>query len=254
MIETKVRLKKIITCCSFILVVMIALSSCSKEVQHIASVEPDYYRIDKRQPSDNRELLELIEPYKSGLDATMKEVIGQVDEELRKTKPNGSLNNFVADILLAQARKNEPSVEFALQNYGGIRIPALAKGEVTVGKVYELMPFDNLLVILTADGKTVQRLFDRIADYGGWPLSKGTSFKIQNDKAVDIVINGKPFDPSGKYTFALPDYIANGGDNCTFLLETERNDLGLLVRDALIQGIRDLNGSIKFNNEIRIVE
>lgn len=244
--------KRYSTSCIIAFLMVIFISSCSKEIQHISSIHPEYYRIDKRQPADAEEISTLIAPYKEKLDATMNQVIGSVEKTMNKSKPNSPLNNWMADVLLSQARKNAGNVDFALQNYGGIRIPSLAKGDVTVGKIYELMPFDNMLVVLTADGTVVKQLMDRIADYGGWPVSNGTSFSIEYGKAVDIVINGEPFDINSKYTFALPDYIANGGDGSNFLSVAERIDLSLLVRDAIIQEIKDENGKISYNDEIRI--
>lgn len=246
------RIKNLFQRLSLICLAIILISSCSREIQHLSSIHPEYYRIDKRQPSDDKEIASIIAPYKEKLDATMNEVIGTVEKTMNKSKPNSPLNNWMADVLLSQARKNAGHVDFALQNYGGIRIPTLAQGDVTLGKIYELMPFDNLLVVLTADGKVVQQLMDKIADYGGWPVSKGTSFRIDNGKAVDMIINGKTFSIDGKYTFALPDYIANGGDGSDFLSGADRIDLNLLVRDAIIQEIKDENGKILYNDEIRI--
>ncbi|NNF36701.1 MAG: hypothetical protein HKN68_21545 [Saprospiraceae bacterium] len=246
------RVPKVLHRLVIVFITMTLISSCSKEIQHISSIHSENYRIDKRQPSDDDEIATLIAPYKEKLDATMNEVIGTVEKTMNKSKPNSALNNWMADVLLSQARKNAGEVDFALQNYGGIRIPSLAKGDVTVGKIYELMPFDNMLVVLSADGKVVQQMMDRIADYGGWPVSGGTTFRIDNGKAVDIIINGKPISLNNKYTFALPDYIANGGDGSDFLSATERTDLNLLVRDAIIQEIKDVNGKISYNDEIRI--
>ena len=232
--------------------ILLAFISCSNEVQHLSSIHPETYRIDKRTPSDADDIEAMISPYRANLEDTMNEVIGQLEIEMIKSKPNSPLNNWIADVLLSQAQKEVGDVDFALQNYGGIRIPALGRGDITIGKIYELMPFENMLVVLKAEGKIIQQLLDGIADYGGWPISSGTSFTIENGKAVDITINGQPFDISKKYSFALPDYIANGGDGSHFLKDSERIDLGILVRDAIIKEIRDQKGNIPYNDEIRI--
>jgi 2',3'-cyclic-nucleotide 2'-phosphodiesterase (5'-nucleotidase family) len=65
------------------------------------------------------------------------------------------------------------------------------------------------------------------------------SYIIDQRKAVDVQINDKPLDPDRIYSFALPDYIANGGDHCTFLADAEKRvDLDYLVRDAIIDYVR----------------
>jgi 2',3'-cyclic-nucleotide 2'-phosphodiesterase (5'-nucleotidase family) len=226
--------------------------ACSPKVQQVASVSPDYYRIDNRQEANDNEISQMIVPYKAQLDATMNEVIGQAEKSMSKSKPNSPLNNWIADVLLDQAIDKVGNVDFAVQNYGGIRVPSIEAGDVTIGKIYELMPFDNMVTVIYADGKIVQQLLDRIAAYGGWPISKNVYFTIENEKAVDVMINGKPLMPSGKYVFALPDYVANGGDDCFFLSDQERKDLDLLIRDAIINHIKKSNGKIIYNDEIRI--
>lgn len=234
------------------IITLLIFSSCSKQVTYISQVDPEYYRIDNKSDAEDKEIEALIAPYKARLDETMNDVIGTVEKGMSKNKPNSPLNNWVADVIFDQAALYVDHIDFAVQNYGGIRVPELAGGPVTVGKIYELMPFDNMVTVLTADGATVKMLLDRIADYGGWPVSKGTRFKVNDGKAEDIIINGQPFDPDGKYTFALPDYVANGGDNCFFLEKAERQDLKLLIRDAMLDHIKANGGNIAYNDEIRI--
>jgi len=236
-----------------IILIVAMMVGCSPQVTYVSQVNPDYYRIDKRQDTDDEEITALIQPYKTELDQSMNRIIGTVEKDMSKNKPNSPLNNWVADVLLDEANARVGNVDFAVQNYGGIRVPNLAQGEITIGKIYELMPFDNLITVLTADGKIVQMLLDRIADYGGWPISRNTSFTIRDGKAVDIIINGKPFDPQSTYTFALPDYVANGGDNSFFLSGAKRNDLKLLIRDAMIHHVETHENKIKYIDEKRIL-
>lgn len=131
-------------------------------------------------------------------------------------------------------------VDFALQNYGGLRLPSLAKGELTVGEVYELMPFDNQLVVLNLNGVVMKKLVDAIADKNGWPVSRGLSFVIEDRKATDILINGQPFDPSKTYRAAVPDYVANGGDQSDYLTDLDQEESGVFIRDIIIEHLEEL--------------
>ncbi len=63
------------------------------------------------------------------------------------------------------------AVDAAFVNYGGIRISQLPKGEVTSGKIFELMPFDNIVVLQKLKGSVLQEFLDLIAERGGWPAS-----------------------------------------------------------------------------------
>jgi len=56
-----------------------------------------------------------------------------------------------------------------------------------------------------------------------------------------VHIHGKALQSHRVYKFALPDYIANGGDRCTFLADADKRvDLDYLVRDAIIDQVRNL--------------
>ncbi len=60
--------------------------------------------------------------------------------------------------------------------------------------------------------------------------------KIVNQKPVDVMINGKPFDLAKNYYVLTSDYISGGGDGISsFKNPVSRKVLGLKVRDALIQ-------------------
>jgi len=215
----------------------LSIMSCSKQT-YTADIDTSYYRINKWNKSD-KNLDELISPYKSQLDAQMNEVIAFNVEEMTKARPNSTLGNWFSDALLEEAEYiYKKDIDMAMQNYGGIRVPSLKQGDITVGNIYELMPFDNKLVILTMDGKLLKQLVDRIAEKGGWPISKTLRFSTQGDKAVDVYIKDKPLDLSGKYTVALADYIANGGDKCFFLDQAQREDNDVMIRDLIIDHLK----------------
>ena len=55
-----------------------------------------------------------------------------------------------------------------------------------------------------------------------------------DNKFHSLSIDSKPVDPKKTYTFALPDYVANGGDKCDFLISQKQIKFNLLVRDAII--------------------
>jgi len=184
---------------------------------------------------------EIIQPYRSQLKEEISEVVGEVEHELSKARPESSLGNFLADALLSYAQEmTEVDIDFACLNYGGVRVPSIPAGALTVEKIYEVMPFDNILVVLPLSGLVMKQLLDRIAQTGGWPISTGIHFRIDNGAAEDIIIGDMELEPEQTYYVALPDYIANGGDRCFFLPEIEPLDLRVvLIRDALIEWSRD---------------
>lgn len=218
---------------------IVALSAC-RSFYSPAELEQVNYRMSSSQDGSHP-LDSLIAPYKMALDAQMNAVIGQVSTRLYKEKPESPLGNWVADALQAETMllTNKP-LDASVQNYGGLRIPELPAGPVTLGKVYELMPFDNMQVILEMDGATVQRFFDHIAADGGWPVSKEVQFVLQGQRAKLLTINDKAIDPAATYRIAMPDYIANGGGDCDFLRDLPRENTGQFVRDLLIRHVERL--------------
>lgn len=223
-----------------ILCLTLVLSSGCKSVQHLSSVQTQNIRTDGTIPGDSS-IESMIAPYRSQMADEMNEVLGQLEEDLVKQKPNSNMGNWFCDILYDEANKMFfDEVDFAIQNYGGLRLSSVPKGPLTRGEIFQLMPFDNTLVVLQVDGKTMQTLLDAMANSGGWPVSKGVSFTIDNRKATDIRIQDQPFDASKSYRVAVPDYVANGGDQASFLKELPQEESGVFIREIIIAHLEDL--------------
>ena len=190
-------------------------------------------------------MLSVIQPYSDSINKTMNDIIGIADKPLDKVSPSGTLGNFMVDAELEMAQKkfNTP-VDIAFLNYGGIRLPQISAGPVTRGKIYELMPFDNMLVLLRVKGSVLQDFLNLIASRGGWPVA-GMTMQVKDKKAVNILIRGKPLDPALTYVIAISDFIANGGDNADMLRAIPQENLGYPLRDALFDYINWLKSQGK---------
>ena len=186
--------------------------------------------------AEDPEIADLIAPYKSQLEAEMNVVLGEVDQPLSKAQPESSLGNWAADAMHQSCeRLSGKPIDFAIVNYGGLRIPQLPAGPLRRSKIYELMPFDNKLVVLEANGSVVYQLFDRMAAYGGWPISHTVRYRIEMGKAADVRINGLPLTLKKIYRIGMTDFVANGGDKCRFFEDQPRTELGEMYRDALLR-------------------
>ena len=241
----------------WLLIFPLILWSCSST---LSPQKPSYikYDISAQQKIDST-IWNTILPYKDSIDQNMNEVIGYSETDLQKQQPEGTLGNFVCDALLAQSSKvYGKQIDFCLVNYGGIRLPSIAKGNVTLGKIYELLPFDNMLVIQQLTGKQVQQLCDLIVLNGGWPVS-GITMELGNGAAKNIYVQKQLLDTTKTYSMLVSDYVANGGDKTLILKNIPQQNLNLLVRDALIMYIRNLtehdeNISAKIEGRIKLSE
>src|SRR5690606_18727441 len=121
--------------------------------------------------------------------------------------------------------------------------------------IFELMPFENTISVLTLSGTQVQRMADQIAAIGGQPVS-GIRFRINNGKATDILVNFEPLNPDSTYLVATNNYMADGGESIEELWRPlERIDLNVLIRDAMIEYIRNRRHlNYELDQRIRITE
>ena len=177
-----------------------------------------------------------IAPYAAQLEESMDRVVGQLALPLTKAQPESSLGNWTADLLLAAARDLFPDydVAFAVQNYGGLRVSEIGAGPLRVYNLYELMPFDNELVLVEVTGAELTEFVTHILADGGWPVSEGLS-AVRNGKAVTILVRGKPVAAEQTYFVAVPDYVANGGSDAAMLKERQQISSGRMIRDLLIE-------------------
>lgn len=223
-----------------VIIFALAFSACNS---HLALVEAKQskLRVDRSAEGPHSHALDsIIAPYKAQLDAQMGVVIGKAAQTLSKQKPESTLGNWMAEAVLRQAQKqSRKPIDFSVQNYGGIRIPELAAGDIAVGKIYELMPFDNALVIAEVSGSVVQQFLDVMAADGGWPITASVRYVIKDNKATQVSINGLALKEDKTYTIALPDYIANGNSDCDFLIDTKKNYTADLIRDLLIADVKE---------------
>lgn len=189
---------------------------------------------------DNPGYVQFYAPYKEQLEAEMNRVVGNAAVDLTKPgdAPETLLGNFFADALLAEARKQDPDAAFSFGTKGGLRIE-LQRGPITIGHLFELMPFENEIVVLELTSEKVQELAQFIATTGGQPVA-GIRMDIDGGRATDIRIGGKPLEIDRTYKLVTYDYLANGGDNSRGLNDpVSRNNLGVKVREALIDYVSE---------------
>lgn len=223
---------------SLLVVVNIVLPACSP-VYHSSSVQYSYYEV-QQDGQKNQIVNEMLKPYADSMNIQMNEVVGYAEINLDKKQPESTLGNFMADAFLTMARKRfAMPVDAALMNYGGIRLNQIPAGEVTRSKIFELMPFDNILILQKIRGDVLQQFLDLTAERGGWPCA-GIKMELAGKKAIHVMIDGKPLNPTQEYIIANSDYIANGGDNADMLRTIPQISVGYLFRDAIFDYIKEL--------------
>ena len=171
--------------------------------------------------------LSIIAPYQKGIEAEMNEVLTFSKISLTKKGTESLLGNFVTDLCL-----NYADAHMCVMNNGGLRT-TIDKGPINRGKLYELMPFDNELVVLELNKEDYLGLLDYICKRGGEPFS---GINITMDKEGHVINNSWPvnFENNEKVKVITSDYLANGGDKMSFFQNKEQYKVGLKLRDAII--------------------
>ncbi len=219
-----------------------------------------YYPIDSTMGQD--QLMDLfISPYRDSIKKIMSEVIGFNAELLIKQKPETPLSNFVSDLLLEAGIKElknmgkEPLPTLSVININGLRAQ-LPQGKVTIRNIFELMPFENQMVLLKMKGKSIRELFLHMALSHGDGLG-GARFHYSDGKVESASVNNIPLSDTAHYYVVTSDYLANGGDRYNvFAQATEKFISPHKVRELIIAHIRLLtknNGVIDPSKSKRII-
>jgi len=228
-------LKKIL----FASLILFTSTSCSHKTWTITQQTSERIPIDSStEIIADKSYEAYLQPVKQKLDVQMNEVIGQVAETMKGHKPESLLSNFNADVYRQTASdKLGEKVDIAIVNLGGLRTE-IQKGDITVRKVFELMPFENELVIVWLKGDKLYELLQFFAGIGGEGVS-GLHMEIKEGKAVNISIDGKPLENEKLYSIATSDYLAGGNDKMVQLAMYEKRvNTGVKIRTILLDYIK----------------
>ena len=197
-------------------------------------------------PETDEEQKKIIMEYRETLKADMSRVLVHSEHVMERGSPEGKLNNFIADLVFDIGKEiyqpdDGKAIDFCLLNYGGLRVP-LPKGEITYERVFELLPFENEMVVITLTGDKTLELFQYLAaSERGMPVS-GITLTIKDNEPHEVLIDGNEFDINRSYKVLTSDYLAGGGDHMNFFLQPVNYELlGMRVRDAIIIHMQRVN-------------
>ncbi len=179
--------------------------------------------------------------------------VARTPRPITRTTENGG-DSGIGD-LVADAMREAVNADIALQNSGGLRAD-LVEGTITKGSIYEVMPFDNTIVVEKLTGSEIRSLFadGRALPQSGLRLSLDPG-RPQGQRLVGITrADGRPLDPAATYTVAMNNFMATGGDNLMLFARTPHTDTSVLVRDAIERFItgRARDGVLDFGPDGRI--
>lgn len=183
-------------------------------------------KVDNTTHTRNAQVDSLISPYKQEYMQKMYDTVAYNPSDMN-TKQLGQW--VVQGLKWYSDSVLHITSDFALCNSGGIRIKSMPQGVIQLKHIYEMMPFDNALVVIEVDSSTLDSIAQYI--YHGWPHTAQFSYQSM-DKSKQWSISKSSRGRS--FQVLLSDFLANGGDKMTFLTKRPRQATKALQRDALI--------------------
>ncbi|WP_010139243.1 bifunctional metallophosphatase/5'-nucleotidase [Oceanicola sp. S124] len=158
------------------------------------------------------------------LDEIRNKVVAEAAEEIVGARDvcramECGMGNLIADAMLE--RVADQGIEIAIANSGGIRA-SIDAGEVTMGEVLTVLPFQNTLSTFQVTGATfVEALENGVSQMeegaGRFPQVAGVTFTVDpsaeaGSRISDVMVGGAPIDPEKVYGVVSNNYVRNGGD------------------------------------------
>lgn len=201
---------------------IIFLTSCKLDAVKVSDVSAERIPVNEQIQGDTA-IQNFIKPYKQHLNNTLDSALIYNPTLLNKSDGdlNTAIGNFMADVVMEQVNpvfksRTGENIDFVLLNKGGIRAE-LPKGDLTTRNAYELMPFENEIVIAELSGKKVKEMLDYLSEAKSAHPVSGIKLTADEDyKIIDARINGERIDENKTYFVATSDYLQQGGDNMNF--------------------------------------
>lgn len=221
-------------------IALASLTACKTvSTLQLANVQPQQNISINNELKNDEEFVKVIEPYKEKLDREMNQKISHTSVDLTKQGDNSNLGNLLADYTFEGgnewAKINlKKNVDAALINIGGIRT-TIGKGDIMLKNIFEVMPFENEVIIVKMKGTDLQGLFDYYAKTQVNNPVSHLYIETKNGQLNQSLINGQKIDTDKDYYIATSDYLALGGDNMKFFAKGESIPTGIKLRDLFIE-------------------
>ena len=168
--------------------------------------------------------------------AVTSRVVGRTLVDLPQvTRGESALGDLIADAMLEYCREQGWGSDVALYNGSGIR-SSMSVGDITYGKVYEVLPFDDLVVGIDLNGGQLVTIYRRsLSDRGANLAISGGTFSYQSGSITRATVGGAAIASDRTYHVCTIDYLALGGDGQTTFTSGKNIVYGDIAADAVAE-------------------
>jgi 5'-nucleotidase len=180
--------------------------------------------------------------YAAEIGPILDRVVATLDRPLVRGGREHALGNLVAD-----AQRRATNAQIAIMNNGGIRTD-LAAGPVRYEDLFRVQPFGNTLVVMELSGAAILRALEHSLG-GGQAGGHFSGVRVRFSPGAEAgrrvteatLDSGEPVRPDAQYRVVVNNFLAEGGDGYTMLLEGRGLDhTGIVDLDALIEHLGSL--------------
>jgi 2',3'-cyclic-nucleotide 2'-phosphodiesterase/3'-nucleotidase/5'-nucleotidase len=224
----------------------------------VAGIVPSVDELYKRPTTlvEDPAVKAIADKYTKELLPILSEVLGTTDKELPHDKmvPGTSLlGQWTTDVMRKKA-----GTQIGITNGGGLRVP-VAAGNITMGNMYEVMPFDNTLVTMKLKGIDLKRVIENgignaeigWVQVGGVKVYYDEKAEFGNRISAMFLEDGTPVEMDKTYSVVTNDFMFTGGDKFDFKGAIDPVDTMIPIRDALVSELKAVKTlSIKNKNNL----
>lgn len=181
-------------------------------------------------PEDN-EIVEIVDQWGALSEKALAENLGFSARDWERSGAD------LRQAIISSWLEFDPTADVAITNAGGIRA-SIKAGEITLGTVVTMLPFNNSIIATQLSGRVLQRALDE----GSRPVFAGLT-EVEGEWIVGRT--GKRLDADGIYRVLINSFMYDGGDDFGIVAEFDPNgfDTGANYREPFVQWLRALNTS-----------
>lgn len=232
---------------------LLITTSCKSDNLQVAKVTASQTQIDSSL-QEVEEIKSYIAPFKESLDAQMDEELSYNPVSMHKndTPLNTAIGNMLVEIVRTQGEpiyksRSGNMVDAVLLNHGGIRA-AMPAGAVTMRRAYEIMPFDNEMVVVTLTEEKMSQLVNYLIEKKRAHPFDGFKISLNDGQTPEVKMT-----PQKTYHVLTSDYLYNGGDNMSFFKDAPMVKLDYKIRNAMIDYFKKVD-TLNFKSDDRFIE
>lgn len=220
---------------------LLLFTSCKSKEFKLVKIEGEQIPIQGSLQTDN-DIDNFIAPYQAHVKKELDSVLTYAPQTLSREDGalNSTLGNLIADGIYKKSNpifnsRTGHNIDIVISNYGSIRAP-VSKGNVTLSSVYELMPFENSVLVVALKGYQIKKGITYLIHSNNPHPIYGLKLVIDKDKnLIEAKIKGQNIADSKTYYVATIDYLYNGGDHMTFFKPNDSvYNINYKLRNVLI--------------------